>query len=595
MFDPTLLKSTDLSSHIEPENDLGLRSSQQSLDSSVKMVTSHLKRDLSPSSYSWRKSTRLKATPETKEKGSLSPELDPLPPKIGCPGPLAELLQVKAQTPDQETMDPLSQGRLLQSLETKSQRSDENSMHQTCLGINDKDSESLPRTPVVPSQQSSSGSSTATSNLPNYLSSLRQKPLEESPCLNGNIFSREKQLISTKSSCRSIALHLIRRERLASETLKSVLAELKRSGRWRQVLSGLRPGDPLRERLLLYLNIENESYQSMAITSSDYLQRNELAPMDKSSSSTRESEMKSEEGKQFCSPIITTSHRYTQQPCKTTESNIVDLDKVEAGVLPDQEKFASGSTVKLDVGSRTQLASTDMCVEPVGKPAMENRRAERGIEDSLFGTRPKYLRHNLWTPYSDPRSPAAEWTLSAQPLPQPPQIESENLLAQQTLNEKPELFKIVTPINIETLEQLSIHHPNRPFVESILEGFRNGFWPWATTVREGYPLTHNESKQIQLTPEKETFLLEQIKHEQELGRMSSDFGEELLPGMFCMPHYVVPKPHGDGWRLVNDLSAGSFSLNSMVDHQYVTGYPLDNLSQFGDLLLRKRKETPGVN
>jgi hypothetical protein len=32
----------------------------------------------------------------------------------------------------------------------------------------------------------------------------------------------------------------------------------------------------------------------------------------------------------------------------------------------------------------------------------------------------------------------------------------------------------------------------------------------------------------------------------------------------------------------------------MVDHQLVTGYPLDNLSHFGELLLRKRKEKPGV-
>jgi hypothetical protein len=59
-----------------------------------------------------------------------------------------------------------------------------------------------------------------------------------------------------------------------------------------------------------------------------------------------------------------------------------------------------------------------------------------------------------------------------------------------------------------------------------------------------------------------------------------------------MPHYVVPKPHATGWRLVNDLSAGNFSLNSMVDRESISGFPLDNLSLFGELMLRKRREKP---
>jgi hypothetical protein len=76
--------------------------------------------------------------------------------------------------------------------------------------------------------------------------------------------------------------------------------------------------------------------------------------------------------------------------------------------------------------------------------------------------------------------------------------------------------------------------------------------------------------------------------------MSESFGEDLLPGMYCMPQYVIPKPHAGGWRLVNDLSAGSFSLNSMVDRCFILGFPLDNLSHFGELLLRKMREEPGV-
>jgi hypothetical protein len=101
-------------------------------------------------------------------------------------------------------------------------------------------------------------------------------------------------------------------------------------------------------------------------------------------------------------------------------------------------------------------------------------------------------------------------------------------------------------------------------------------------------LTHDESKLVHLTEEKEKFISEQVKHEQDLGRMSLPFGKDLLPGMYCMPNYVVPKPHSAGWRLVNDLSAGLFSLNSMVEHEFITGYPLDNLTHFGELLMRKQ-------
>ena len=44
---------------------------------------------------------------------------------------------------------------------------------------------------------------------------------------------------------------------------------------------------------------------------------------------------------------------------------------------------------------------------------------------------------------------------------------------------------------------------------------------------------------------------------------------------------------------MNDSSAGVFSLNSMVDRQYVTGYPLDNLAHLGELLLRKYQHGGG--
>jgi len=56
--------------------------------------------------------------------------------------------------------------------------------------------------------------------------------------------------------------------------------------------------------------------------------------------------------------------------------------------------------------------------------------------------------------------------------------------------------------------------------------------------------------------------------------------------MYSLPIYAIPKPHSPDLRLVNDHSAGHYSLNSMIDHTQVTGYPLDNLHLFGTMLIR---------
>ena len=229
------------------------------------------------------------------------------------------------------------------------------------------------------------------------------------------------------------------------------------------------------------------------------------------------------------------------------------------------------------------MAKLDM-----GSPLVSGERASESPE-VILGLKPKYLRHNLWSPDAEPKVVAAEWTETAAPLPRPPPSEYENHSVRETLEKRPDLFRIVSPIQVAVLARLLRNHPNQEFVNSVLEGLRDGFWPWATTVKDGYPVTHDETKQLSLTVEKELFLKEQLVHEQSLGRVSGEVGDDLLPGMYCMPSYVVPKPHACGWRLVNDQSAGPYSLNSMVDRRFVTGYPLDNLAHLGELLLKRRQ------
>jgi len=133
--------------------------------------------------------------------------------------------------------------------------------------------------------------------------------------------------------------------------------------------------------------------------------------------------------------------------------------------------------------------------------------------EETFGMRPRYLQYNLWSPSADPMVTAAEWTLSARPLPQPLQSEYENLAAVQTIKDYPDLFGIVTPVKVDCLQSLLETHPNRVFVDSVLEGLRGDFWPWVSTTKEGYPLMLDESKVVYLSPEKEELLVKQLEHD----------------------------------------------------------------------------------
>ena len=123
---------------------------------------------------------------------------------------------------------------------------------------------------------------------------------------------------------------------------------------------------------------------------------------------------------------------------------------------------------------------------------------------------------------------------------------------------------------MDVFEALLKDHPNPLFVKSVCDGLREGFWPWADTLKEGYPDTHDESRPMPSNEEHAAFIRAQCVKEREKGFYSRPFGTDLLPGMYSMPIHAVPKPNSTDLRLVTDHSAGPFSLNSMVDHTQVT-------------------------
>jgi hypothetical protein len=223
---------------------------------------------------------------------------------------------------------------------------------------------------------------------------------------------------------------------------------------------------------------------------------------------------------------------------------------------------------------------------------MVNHSAKSRRECEELGRRPRYLRYNLFRDDEKTSRSCADWTETAKPLASVPVCEFSNIEACRTIDRHPGLFTVDTPINVNEFEGLLTHHPNPPFVNSVINGFRNGFWPWADTHVGEYPNTLDESIGDPKDAKELVFICGQRDKEIDAGRFSDSFGEDLMPGMYSMPIHAVPKPHSADLRLVTNHSAGNYSLNSMIKKEDIAGYPLDNMTHLGEMLLKKKKEFP---
>lgn len=214
------------------------------------------------------------------------------------------------------------------------------------------------------------------------------------------------------------------------------------------------------------------------------------------------------------------------------------VGRVEARVT----RSATISTVSQGVSSPKTTVTSSTPARSAGREAMGDTNAPK-TEELAYGMRPRYLRHNVWDPDSEFSRTTADWTETARPLPRPPLEELQDEVTAKTIRENPDLFKIVTPINVDIFESYLSDHPNQPFVRSVCQGLREGFWPWADTLKVGYPETLDESKPPPSEDAKRVFLRQQLAIEQSKDRFSRSFGTRLLPGMYCMPIHAVPKPN----------------------------------------------------
>lgn len=160
----------------------------------------------------------------------------------------------------------------------------------------------------------------------------------------------------------------------------------------------------------------------------------------------------------------------------------------------------------------------------------------------------------------------------------------------RTLVRNRHLFKIVCPINVGAFERLLEDHPNPLFVQSVVRGLREGFWPWADTRPGDYPSSVDASYGVAASGRELEFLRSQRDEEVRLGRFSPSFGPALLPGMYSSPTHAVPKPRSNKFRMIVNQSFGVHSPNSMISHEDVAGARLDSLKQLGQHLIELRRE-----
>ena len=210
---------------------------------------------------------------------------------------------------------------------------------------------------------------------------------------------------------------------------------------------------------------------------------------------------------------------------------------------------------------------------------------------------PRHRRHLVWRDENvreDSLSPCVCDTFFAPPVPQPSLAKSHNFVACATLHSHPFLFPIVTPINVDRFETLLAKHPNQPFVKSVCHALRHGFWPWAETTNETYPTTSDHPNRPPQSDHHLDFITKQFREEEACGRFSPSFRQDLLPGMYSVPMHTVPKPRSEKLRMVVDHSAGSPSLNDMINRDTIAGTKMDGMCSFGASLLEFREQHPNV-
>ena len=292
-------------------------------------------------------------------------------------------------------------------------------------------------------------------------------------------------------------LSLMKRERAAWETRKSLLGSLNPGNESQLLPNGLRPGGEPPKPSGSPSLIDTKNFSSMVTKLSLNSPLKSLPRITNSYSMTSPCATKSQPGSMLSSQITNVSLASIQpSSCQTGSKDTPTKSLARNPPNPTKATINLRSATNSMPGpARTQMLNANIgtSAKTAGNPDMGTGTA-RKKENELRSLQPKYLRHNLWEEGSTLSPTTAEWSETARPLPCPPPDEVLNLIAFKTITDNADLFQVHTPIKVDVFKALLKNHPNQPFVDSVCAGLRDGFWPWADTLHEKFPVTHDESR-----------------------------------------------------------------------------------------------------
>lgn len=181
-------------------------------------------------------------------------------------------------------------------------------------------------------------------------------------------------------------------------------------------------------------------------------------------------------------------------------------------------------------------------------------------------------------------SPSREYSLTADPLPSPPSP-SADFFANYAVDLRPELFSVSSPVNIPLFAKLLLPHPNRALVLSVIRGLQEGFMP---PLLSELPVHTIDRKNYPCSPKDEAVIRDYRDKEIKNNRFSPGF-TVLSCGMQVSPLFVVTNENSGKKRVVTDMSATPFPMNSFIDKNAVS-VPLDRITNFAPTMLRHRRE-----
>jgi len=131
---------------------------------------------------------------------------------------------------------------------------------------------------------------------------------------------------------------------------------------------------------------------------------------------------------------------------------------------------------------------------------------------------PRFVRDFVWSDVDSRDLTTALISEAVPPVPHPPQNELLSKEKWNVIKTCPHLFRITTPINVNRFHELLTSHPNRALVESVCEGLRTGFWPWAVTEGSDAPSVVGNA------------ILQKVKNQGHLDFMREQQDEEIRLG-----------------------------------------------------------------